>query len=137
MVYRIINASEIPEGIRKVVQEIKKEENFVVYQEQRKAYIIITRGEKKTGGYSVHISDIDRIISNEDKPAIWVKASYRDPQDGQAVIQSITYPYTIAEIDLEDILTDMSFELYIDGIKKHKNIIDINNNKKDWQQNIK
>jgi hypothetical protein len=57
-------------------------------------YILITRGEKRTGGYQVHIDDVkqypDRLL---------VTIHYIDPLKGAPLIQSITYPYTLVKLE--------------------------------------
>lgn len=62
-------------------------------------YILVTYGEKSTGGYDVNITDI------RDTPeALVVKVQFVDPPPGQPVTQALTYPYdrvVIAPTDRE------------------------------------
>lgn len=113
-----ITISKAPEEIRKVVEETRDVEKAAVYIVDRQVYIVITRGEKTTGGYGVEVVDIDKYILGEDRFQVAVRAEYKDPEPGQPVTQAITYPFTIVKADLKDIPMDTSFKFNIDGIEK-------------------
>ncbi len=116
--FKAVTITEAPEEIRKAVKENRDKEKATVYTVDREVYIVITRGEKTTGGYSVEVSDIDKYILGEDKFAITVKVEYKDPEPGQPVTQAITYPFSIVKVDLKDIPMDTPFKFSIDGTEK-------------------
>lgn len=59
-----------------------------------KKYIIVSAGEKNTGGYSVKI---DSVVGEEN--IIRINATVNPPESGQSVIQAITYPNVLLAID--------------------------------------
>lgn len=59
-----------------------------------KLYLLVTYGEKTTGGYSVEITDI---VVKDDR--LEVKVNFYDPGEDEMVTQALTYPYDLAVID--------------------------------------
>ncbi|MDW7652275.1 MAG: Gmad2 immunoglobulin-like domain-containing protein [Bacillota bacterium] len=60
--------------------------------------LLVTYGEKNTGGYSVEITEID---VQED--LVEVTVSFREPDEDEAVTEAITYPYDIEEIEITEL----------------------------------
>ena len=61
--------------------------------------MVVTRGEKPTAGYSVDIEDI-RLEKGKKGDNMQVHVLFKEPKEGEAVSQIITYPYSVAETDL-------------------------------------
>ncbi len=61
-------------------------------------YILVTYGEKPSGGYYVNIEDVKVL---EDKVEVDVR--FKEPQKGDMVTQAITYPYDLVVIDAVDL----------------------------------
>lgn len=57
-------------------------------------YLLVTYGEKPTGGYTVEITDI-----TEQEGKIVVTANFTEPGEDEMVTQALTYPYDLAVID--------------------------------------
>ncbi len=57
-------------------------------------YLLVTYGEKPTGGYAVEITEITEA---EDK--ILVTVHFTEPGEDEMVTQALTYPYDLAMID--------------------------------------
>ncbi len=57
-------------------------------------YLLVTYGEKPTGGYDVEITD----ISEEDGKLV-VTAEFTEPGEDDVVTQALTYPYDLAMVD--------------------------------------
>lgn len=68
-----------------------------------KTYILVTRGMKPTGGYSVDVESITR-----DGDEIVVTVKYTDPDPDSMVTQAITHPYTL--ISMEETGQPIRFE---------------------------
>jgi ribosomal protein L35AE/L33A len=113
--YRKITVFEAPQQIRDMLENTKEQESASVYVVDRVVYILITRGEKMTGGYGVNVVDIDKHILGEDRFGITVRVEYTDPKPGQPVTQAITYPFVIVKTELIDIPMDTQFRFRIDG----------------------
>lgn len=61
-------------------------------------YLLVTYGEKPTGGYEVEIGEI---IVSADK--ISVPVSFRKPAPGEIVTQALTYPYDLEVLEAQDL----------------------------------
>jgi hypothetical protein len=59
-----------------------------------KLYLLVTYGEKPTGGYSVAITDI-----TERDDRLEVTINFTDPAEDEMVTQALTYPYELVVID--------------------------------------
>lgn len=57
-------------------------------------YLLVTYGEKPTGGYSVEISDV-----NEKNDKLTVTVEFTEPGESESVTQAITYPYDLKKIE--------------------------------------
>jgi hypothetical protein len=57
-------------------------------------YLLVTYGEKSTGGYSVEITDI-----TEEEGKLIVTADFSEPGEDEMVTQALTYPYDLAMLE--------------------------------------
>ncbi len=57
-------------------------------------YLLVTYGEKPTGGYDVEITDI-----TEEEGKLVVTAYFTEPGEDDMVTQALTYPYDLAMLD--------------------------------------
>lgn len=57
-------------------------------------YLLVTYGEKPTGGYSVEITDI-----KENEGKLVVTADFTEPGEDEMVTQALTYPYDLAMLE--------------------------------------
>ncbi len=90
----------IPKSIEtEVIPEYRELERALGCLIDGKVYVVVTRGEKPTAGYSVKIEDI-RIEKSKNKTNMQVHALFKEPEEGEAVSQIITYPYSVAETEL-------------------------------------
>src|SRR5699024_1964521 len=86
-----------PERLQKWIEDNKTEAHKKVFNIDGKTYVIITLGQKPTGGHGV---DITQIAEDTDET---VTVSYEETEPGRndAVTQVITYPLAIAKTDGE------------------------------------
>lgn len=63
-------------------------------------YVVVTRGEKPSTGYSVSIDKIS-VEETGNKSKLIVYANYKDPNKANAISQIITYPISIAKTNLK------------------------------------
>lgn len=71
-------------------------------------FILVTRGEKNTGGYELGIRSVEKA-----GPKLVVNVEYENPGKGDIVTESVTYPYALLKVegrytDLKVILNDGS-----------------------------
>ncbi|ABR46762.1 hypothetical protein Amet_0535 [Alkaliphilus metalliredigens QYMF] len=72
------------------------EEGAYVYQHPDMTYIKINAGERRTGGYGIHVKDYD-----EDAYPRLVTIEIREPGEDEMVTQALTYPSIILGIESE------------------------------------
>lgn len=90
-----IDPAEAPAEIERWVERSKRYELAQSKSLGGKTYLLVTRGEKNTGGYGVYIS---RIEDRADEVVVSVR--YTEPRG--MVIQALTYPLTLVEIPRVD-----------------------------------
>ncbi len=64
-------------------------------------YILVTYGEKPTGGYTVEIAEIAR--QGEE---LFVTVQFSEPGEDEMVTQAITYPYDLAVVEETDLTVE-------------------------------
>lgn len=95
--FTAVKGGDIPREIEtQVLPEYRNLERALACSVDDKIYVVVTRGEKTTSGYSV---DIKKMNMNDNKLEVY--AAYSDPEEGKAVSQVLTYPYAVAVTDLE------------------------------------
>lgn len=94
MEYKVINYKLAPKIVQEWINKNKEINNYTVLHTKTKTYIIVTMGTKKTGGYEIEIISIE-----EQTDILDVKLKYIVPSADQIVIQMLTYPYLIIQID--------------------------------------
>ena len=60
--YKVLESSEIPEKIKEILPKYLAEERALTLRLNDEVYILVMRGEKNTGGYTV---DVDKIIKEQ------------------------------------------------------------------------
>lgn len=94
---------KIPQTIEKdVIPEYRELERALGCLVDGKVYVIVTRGEKPTAGYDLKIEKIQ--VEKTDRGLnMVVTALFKEPEEGKAVSQVVTYPYKVAETDLTEL----------------------------------
>ena len=118
------NTPELPTEIENWIENSKKIFLGQAYEYEDKLYILVTYGEKPTGGYTVEILEIN------DKPeALEITVNFSEPEPDQTVTQAITYPYDLKIADPTDkeiIFNAQGSELFLPtllGIDKLEQIV--------------
>ena len=93
----------IPQKIQEILPRYKNLERALACKVDDGIYIIATRGEKPTGGYTIEIDRIEKVKEDEDKIKIVVYTTFEDPKPGDIVTQAITYPYVVVKTDLKQL----------------------------------
>lgn len=100
--FRALSPSEIPEKIKDILPKYLSEEKALTCRLNDEIYVVVTRGEKKTGGYSVEVEKIIKEEKDNGDFEITVVARYHDPAPGDIVTQGFDYPFAIVKTDLEE-----------------------------------
>ncbi len=93
--YSIIQAEEnVPEEMKEIIdQNMEKGGSHVVAGEDAQ-FVFIGLGERRTGGYGIHISSVEVVDEN-----ILIVYNETKPSEGSMTIQAITYPYVVLKVD--------------------------------------
>lgn len=97
-----IEEDEIPDKIVQILPRYKMLERALAAKVEDQVYVIVTRGEKLTGGYSV---DIDKLVLEKegDELKLVVYAVFTDPKPEQLVPQIPSYPFIIVKTNMEEL----------------------------------
>ena len=103
--YNQLTKDNIPRTIEKdVIPEYRDLERALGCLVDGKVYVVVTRGEKPTAGYDLSIEKM-KLEKLKEGTNLAVTALFTEPAADTAVSQIITYPYVVAETELET-LTD-------------------------------
>ncbi|MDO9534714.1 MAG: protease complex subunit PrcB family protein [Bacillota bacterium] len=116
--------SQLPENIKNWLENSSR--TFLGHQKEfeGKTYILVTFGEKKTGGYGVDIKDI--VFENNSLTAI---VELQEPSPSDNVIQAFTYPYDLVSVDFTGFPVvfsaygDMEYIFELKGVEELKPIV--------------
>lgn len=108
--FKVMEENQVPEKIMEILPQYKKEERALACKVDNKVYVVVTRGEKNTEGYTVDIDEI-RKHKTDDAFNLVVKAKFKDPGPDQIVPQVITYPNIIVETNLKELPKKIKLEV--------------------------
>ncbi len=100
--FETLSEKGIPQKIKDILPRYKNLERALACKVDGEIFVVVTRGEKPTGGYTVNIDKIEK-VKEEDKYKLVVYAEYSDPKPGEVVTQAVTYPYTIVKTNLNEL----------------------------------
>ena len=98
----VLDESDIPDKIVQILPRYKMLERALAAKVEDQVYVIVTRGEKLTGGYLVNI---DKIVleKEKDETKLVVYAVFTDPKPEDLVPQVPSYPYVVAKTNLKEL----------------------------------
>lgn len=85
---------ELPAEVQSWIDAATNKFGGQSYVHEEILYLLVTYGEKPTGGYSVEITDI-----KEDDEKLIVTAYFTEPGEDEMVTQALTYPYDLAMLE--------------------------------------
>ena len=100
--FSLLEKNEVPEKIEQILPRYKMLERALAAKSDDGIYVIVTRGEKLTGGYEVDIEKIE-MVENEDQKELIVYAVFEDPDPDDLVPQVISHPYVVVKTELEEL----------------------------------
>lgn len=108
--FQSIEVEEAPEKIQELIPRYLSEERALACKIDGNIYIVVTRGEKNTAGYSAGLERIDK-VKNDKNFNLVVHAKYKDPKPDEMVAQIITYPVTVVKTELEGLPDKIKLEV--------------------------
>lgn len=109
--FKVLESSEIPEKIKEILPNYLSEEKALTCRLDKEIYVVVTRGEKKTGGYSVEVDTIIKEKRDENDFDLVVRAKFIDPDPSEIVTQGFDYPFTIVKTDLDTMPKNVDLEV--------------------------
>lgn len=109
--YKVLESSEIPEKIKEILPKYLTEERALTCRLNDEIYVLVTRGEKNTGGYSVEVDKIVKEQKSREQFDLVVYAKFKDPDVNDIVAQSFTYPFTIVKTTLKEMPENIKLEI--------------------------
>ncbi len=108
--FQNVEVDKAPEKIQELIPRYLSEERALACNIDGKIYIIVTRGEKGTAGYSAGLDKIEK-IKNKKNYNLVVHAKYKDPKPDEMVAQIITYPVIVVKTELEGLPDKIQLEI--------------------------
>ncbi|KAB3533549.1 protease complex subunit PrcB family protein [Alkaliphilus serpentinus] len=106
----VVEGEDIPEKIQQIMPRYRMLERALAVKIDDVVYVVVTRGEKLTAGYTVAIESM-RLTTENDETKLVVNAVFGDPKPDELVAQVITYPYVVAKTNLEELPQKISLEV--------------------------
>ncbi len=94
----VILPDQLPAEVEEWIEASRQEFAGQTYELEGVLYLLVTYGEKPTGGYDVEITDI---AVQDDK--VVVTAEFTEPAEDEIVTQALTYPYDLAMLENPDL----------------------------------
>jgi len=98
----VLDNKEVPDRIVRILPRYKMLERALATEVDEEIYVVVTRGEKPTGGYTVTIETMYLIEENEVLKLV-VNAVFKDPADDELVAQVIAHPYVAVKTNLGEL----------------------------------
>ena len=92
--FAIVEENEFPMEVNQWLNSNKEKEGYFVIEEEEHTYVVITRGEKSTGGYSIIVNEIE-----DQEEWVSIKVEYINPDPMDMVMQIITYPVIVIRME--------------------------------------
>lgn len=108
--YQVLDENQIPEKINKIIPRYKMLERALAAKVEDEVYVIVTRGEKLTGGYHVDIEKI-QFLKGDSEARVVVHVLFKDPNPDDLVPQVVTYPYVVVKTNLTELPPRIDLEV--------------------------
>ncbi len=95
--FTVVASDQLPPELLTIIEENKKEEMRLTFEDGEELYLIRGYGEQKTGGYSIAVSECA-----EDEDGVWFDTRLIGPPDGQSGGKEPSYPYIVVKIERRD-----------------------------------
>ncbi|MCL5934902.1 MAG: protease complex subunit PrcB family protein [Firmicutes bacterium] len=106
--FTIVDIATAPKGLKEIALQNREKSTATGMELGGRAYLLVTRGVKSSGGYGVEITSVTQ-ETKAGRPVIVVGVKYTDPLPDQVVTEALTYPMTAAQLNLKTIPYGLSF----------------------------
>lgn len=109
--FKVVSEEEVPEKIAEILPKYLLEERALTCKYEDEIYVVVTRGEKQSKGYTVELDKIVKEQYSKDIFDIVVHAKFTDPDINQLVEQEYDYPYIIVKTNLKDMPEEVHLDI--------------------------
>lgn len=95
--YTVVKPEELPEELKKQIEEQKDTPMKISYGDQGMLYIVRGYGEKDTDGYQAVVNEL-----YETKHTIYIQTSLKGPESEADAIKKKTYPYVVVKMPFHE-----------------------------------
>lgn len=99
--FKTIDEEDLPSTIVDALPNYIMEERALIFNYDDEIYVIVTRGEKTSEGYTVEIDNIRMEAYGEDFDLV-VYAKFTDPNPNEILFQEYDYPMIVVKTNLKD-----------------------------------
>lgn len=96
--FTVVKSTDVPKELQKVIEEKKKSEFKVTYEDAGNLYIVAGYGKQKTSGYSIEVNEL-YLTEN----AIYVDTNLLGPSKDEKITKAATYPYIVVMTKRRDV----------------------------------
>ncbi|HBB29988.1 MAG TPA: hypothetical protein DC000_12235 [Clostridiales bacterium] len=100
--FTVVEEDNIPAQIVEILPNYRMKEKALVCKVNDEIYVVVTRGEKSSAGYSVDIKKI-LLETIDNEQTVRVIAEFIDPKPGEVQAQVLTYPFIVVKTDLKEL----------------------------------
>lgn len=94
-----VNEEDLPQAIRSWITSNREAKGFYVITHENASYVLATAGQQPSGGYTMEITQINRITDSQ----AFVKTVLTTPGPDQIVNMALTYPYDVILLTVDDL----------------------------------
>lgn len=95
--FTVMEKDKVPEELKTMIEEKKKEPFKITYADQGWLYIAQGYGGKETSGYSVEVNEC-----YEADNAVYIHTNLNGPAKDEKVAEKTTYPYVVVKLEFID-----------------------------------
>lgn len=97
MDFTVVEQEEIPEELKKLIEEHKTEEMQVVFEDNGFLYAVRGYGQQETGGYSIAVDEC-----TESEEYIYIATTLIGPEQGENLSRDPSYPVIVVKMEGRD-----------------------------------
>ena len=95
--FTVVEAKQVPEELKKVIEEHKAEEMQIVFVDQEDLYAVRGYGKQNTGGYSISVDECSEGENN-----IHLATTLIGPSPGGKISKDPSYPVIVVKLQNRD-----------------------------------
>lgn len=109
--FKVVKEENIPEKISEMLPKYLLEERALTCKYRDEIYVVVTRGEKNTKGFTVEIAQIVKEKYTKDIFDLVIYAKFTDPDPNEIVDQEYDYPYIVVKTNLKTMPEEVHLDI--------------------------